>query len=114
MDFPPLDFARIRTYPLRERDNKVQADSLAKVWQKGGTLAGFLQNAEGPHLSAGPSSTPCLHGMVARGGCGLAQNAALQQVPHRHFALIFSGRAFEPEKWKSTFLEHAGFSSRAF
>lgn len=42
MDFPPLDFGRIRTYPLRERDNKVQAGSLAKAWTNGGSFAEFL------------------------------------------------------------------------
>ena len=48
MDFPPLDFGRIRTYPLRERDNKVQADSLAKVWQPGGSFAQFFDSL--PHI----------------------------------------------------------------
>ena len=44
MDFPPLDFSRIRTYPLRERPNKVHLDALARVWSKGGTLAQFLDS----------------------------------------------------------------------
>ena len=44
MDFPPLDFARLRTYPLRERDNKVQAGNLAKVWQTGGSFAQFVDS----------------------------------------------------------------------
>ena len=44
MNFPPLDFSQIRTYPLRERDNKVQADSLAKVWQKSGSFAQFYDS----------------------------------------------------------------------
>lgn len=51
MDFPPLDFARLRTYPLRERDNKVRSDALAKPWQPGGTLAQFLDSL--PHLLVG-------------------------------------------------------------
>jgi len=51
MDFPPLDFAFIRTYPLRERDNKVHAGSLAKVWQPGGSFAQFLESL--PHILAG-------------------------------------------------------------
>jgi hypothetical protein len=44
MDFPPLDFSRIRTYPLRERENKVHLDQLARVWRKGGSLAQFLDS----------------------------------------------------------------------
>ncbi|MEI6084029.1 MAG: hypothetical protein WCS70_06975 [Verrucomicrobiota bacterium] len=51
MDFPPLDFGRIRTYPLRERDNKVQVGDLAKVWNKGGTYAQFLDSL--PHILVG-------------------------------------------------------------
>ncbi len=42
MDFPPLDFSRIRTYPLRERENKVHLDQLARVWRKGGSLHEFI------------------------------------------------------------------------
>ena len=44
MDFPPLDFSRIRTYPLRERDNKVHLDQLARVWKKGGSFAQFIDS----------------------------------------------------------------------
>jgi hypothetical protein len=44
MDFPPLDFGRIRTYPLRERENKVHLDELARVWQKGGSLVQFIDS----------------------------------------------------------------------
>jgi hypothetical protein len=42
MDFPPLDFSRIRTYPLRERDNKVHLDQHARPWRKGGSFAEFF------------------------------------------------------------------------
>jgi hypothetical protein len=42
MDFPPLDFGRIRTYPLRERENKVRLDQHARPWQPGGRFAAFL------------------------------------------------------------------------
>jgi hypothetical protein len=42
MDFPPLDFSRIRTYPLRERENKVHLDQLGRVWRQGGSLAQFI------------------------------------------------------------------------
>ena len=44
MDFPPLDFSRIRTYPLRERDNKVHLAELARVWQQGGSFAQFIDS----------------------------------------------------------------------
>src|SRR5439155_13974710 len=44
MDFPPLDFRRIRTYPLRERDNKVHLAELARVWQKGGSFSQFIDS----------------------------------------------------------------------
>ena len=44
MDFPPLDFRRIRTYPLRERDNKVHLEELARVWQKGGSFSQFIDS----------------------------------------------------------------------
>jgi hypothetical protein len=47
MDFPPLDFSRIRTYPLRERDNKVHLDQLAHVWNKGGSFAQFIDSLPG-------------------------------------------------------------------
>jgi len=51
MDFPPLDFGRIRTYPLRERDNKVHLNELARVWKTGGSLTGFLDSL--PHILIG-------------------------------------------------------------
>lgn len=44
MDFPPLDFSRIRTYPLRERESKVHLDELARVWRKGGSFAQFIES----------------------------------------------------------------------
>ena len=51
MDFPPLDFARLRTYPLRERNNKVQSGNLAKAWQPGGSFAQFFDSL--PRILAG-------------------------------------------------------------
>ncbi len=42
MDFPPLDFRRVRTYPLRERDNIVRLDQFARVWNKGDRFSAFL------------------------------------------------------------------------
>jgi hypothetical protein len=44
MDFPPLDFSRIRTYPIRERPNKVHRDEIARVWNKGGSFAQFIES----------------------------------------------------------------------
>ncbi len=44
MNFPPLDFRQIRTYPLRERDNKVHHNDLARAWQPGGSFAAFLES----------------------------------------------------------------------
>ncbi len=44
MDFPPLDFSRIRTYPLKERPNKVHLDEIARVWKHGGSFAQFLDS----------------------------------------------------------------------
>jgi hypothetical protein len=44
MDFPPLDFSQIRTYPLRERDSKVHVAEIARVWQKGGSFAQFIDS----------------------------------------------------------------------
>jgi len=42
MEFPPLDFSRIRTYPLQERESKVSLDQFAKVWTKGGSFSDFI------------------------------------------------------------------------
>ena len=44
MEFPPLDFGRIRTYPIKERPNKVHLDELARVWKAGGSFAQFLDS----------------------------------------------------------------------
>lgn len=44
MEFPPLDFRRIRTYPIRERPNKVRLDEFARVWKAGGSFAEFLDS----------------------------------------------------------------------
>src|SRR5437870_3729193 len=51
MNFPPLDFRRVRTYPLRERPNKVHRDALAKPWRKVGSFAQFLDSL--PHILVG-------------------------------------------------------------
>ncbi len=42
MKFEPLDFAKIRTYPVAERANKVNAAAFAQPHAAGGTLAAFL------------------------------------------------------------------------
>jgi hypothetical protein len=44
MEFPPLDFSRIRTYPVAERANKVAVESFARPHTAGGTLLGFLES----------------------------------------------------------------------
>jgi hypothetical protein len=51
MEFPPLDFNRIRTYPLRERDNKIHGEELASPSQPGSTFAKFIDSL--PHILAG-------------------------------------------------------------
>ena len=42
MEFPPLDWSRIKTFPLRERPNRVRAEKFARPWSKGGSLKTFL------------------------------------------------------------------------
>jgi hypothetical protein len=44
MKFEPLDFSKIRTYPVSERANKVNADSFAVPHTAGGSLRGFLDS----------------------------------------------------------------------
>lgn len=44
MKFEPLDFSKIRTYPVSERANKVNADAFATPHTAGGTLRGFLDS----------------------------------------------------------------------
>ncbi len=51
MEFPPLDFDRIRTYPIRERPNKVHLNELAHAWKRGGSLAQFIDSL--PRILAG-------------------------------------------------------------
>ncbi len=51
MEFPPLDFDRIRTYPIRERPNKVHLDEFASVWKAGGSFAQFFDSL--PHILVG-------------------------------------------------------------
>lgn len=42
MEFPPLDFTRIRTYPVAERANKVSAEAFAAPHSRGASFASFL------------------------------------------------------------------------
>ena len=42
MEFPPLDWSRIKTFPLRERPNRVRAEEFVRPWSKGGSLKTFL------------------------------------------------------------------------
>lgn len=43
MDFPPLDFSAIRTYPIAERANKVALEAFARPYQAGGSFRSFLE-----------------------------------------------------------------------
>jgi hypothetical protein len=43
MKFEPLDFSKIRTYPIAERANKVEAAAFAKVHEAGGSLRDFVR-----------------------------------------------------------------------
>ena len=42
MEFPPLDFSKIRTYPVAERANKVAVEAFAKPHTAGASFATFL------------------------------------------------------------------------
>ena len=42
MKFGPLDFSKIRTYPVAERDNKVNVEAFATPHVAGSSLAAFL------------------------------------------------------------------------
>jgi hypothetical protein len=44
MHFPPLDFSKIRTYPVADRANKVAQDSFAAPHHSGRSFADFLQS----------------------------------------------------------------------
>ncbi|MEO6742072.1 MAG: hypothetical protein ABIP20_17650, partial [Chthoniobacteraceae bacterium] len=42
MEFPPLDFSKIRTYPVADRANKVAIEAFAKPHTAGASFASFL------------------------------------------------------------------------
>ena len=44
MNFPSLDFSKIRTYPVADRANKVAVEAFARPYVPGGTFAGFLDS----------------------------------------------------------------------
>ncbi len=44
MDFPPLDFSRIRTFPVADRVNKVALELFAKPHQAGASFNQFLES----------------------------------------------------------------------
>ena len=44
MKFPPLDFSRVKTYPLAQRSSKVARSLLGQPWRSGGTLQEFLRH----------------------------------------------------------------------
>ena len=44
MEFPPLDFSKIRTYPVADRANKVAVEAFAKPHTAGASFASFLDS----------------------------------------------------------------------
>lgn len=44
MEFPPLDFSRIQTFPVAERANKVARELFAKPHRPGSSFAAFLES----------------------------------------------------------------------
>ncbi len=52
MKFPPLDFSRVRTYPLAQRKSTVASSSLGRPWSAGGSLQEFLQRLPGTLAAA--------------------------------------------------------------
>ncbi len=44
MNFPSLDFSKIRTYPVADRANKVAVEAFARPHVPGGTFAAFLDS----------------------------------------------------------------------
>jgi hypothetical protein len=48
INFSPLDFSKIKTYPIQRRANKVSQESLAKVYKKGDSFAKFYDSL--PHI----------------------------------------------------------------
>jgi hypothetical protein len=47
MEFPPLDFSKIRTYPVAERANKVAPEAFAKPHAAGASFRSFLDGLPG-------------------------------------------------------------------
>lgn len=47
MDFPPLDFSKIRTYPVADRVNKVALEAFATPHKPGSSFADFLASLPG-------------------------------------------------------------------
>ena len=44
MHFPPLDFSKVRTFPVAERANKVAVDAFARPHEAGGSFKAFLDS----------------------------------------------------------------------
>ena len=63
MEFPPLDFDRIRTYPIRERPNKVHLDEFARIWKAGGSFAQFMDSL--PRILVGNDFRAIIEATVA-------------------------------------------------
>jgi hypothetical protein len=69
MEFPPLDFSRIRTYALSERPNKVAAEAFARVHQVGSTFEAFYDTL--PRILAAQDLRNVVRDIVAavQNGC---------------------------------------------
>ncbi|HUI07793.1 MAG TPA: hypothetical protein VL486_12390 [Verrucomicrobiae bacterium] len=63
MEFPPLDFSRVHTYPIRERPNKVHLNELARAWSARGSFAQFVDSL--PRLLVGNDFRAVVGGTVA-------------------------------------------------
>ncbi len=63
MEFPPLDFRRIRTYPIRERPNKVHLGEFARAWNAGGSFSEFLDSL--PRILVGNDFRAVVNATVA-------------------------------------------------
>lgn len=46
-EYQPLDFGRVKTYPLKDRPSKVSVNALARAWRAGGSFQSFLESLPG-------------------------------------------------------------------
>ncbi|HUJ22981.1 MAG TPA: hypothetical protein VLX58_15730 [Bryobacteraceae bacterium] len=98
---PPLDFARLKTVPLKERGGKVRTADFASVYRAGSGITGWLDSL--PHILAGDSFRAVVNALRAGrekrraiiwalGGhvikCGLAP--ILIDLMHRGYVTAFA------------------------